>query len=50
MKVAVISYMYESLLESKINDFIKNKKVIDIKFSTANGTGTTKYSALIMYK
>ena len=36
----------EDRLDDKINDFIKDKKIIDIKFTSVNNRAT----ALIIYK
>lgn len=52
MKVKIFSYNYTNDLEEQVNNFIKDKEVIDIKFQV-NYTGintNTKYSAFIMYK
>lgn len=46
MKVKIFHDYYLSNLEKHINDFISDKKVIDIKY----GHTTYNYSALIMYK
>lgn len=62
MKVKVIEdYLiseanYDNVLDEKINDFIKDKKVVDIKYQTfVFKSGYTGYplihqSALIMYE
>ena len=47
MKVELIAETFSFEFKDKINDFIKDKQIIDIKFTT-NAT-TTKY-ALIMYE
>lgn len=52
MKVKILCDSYMMELEDKINDFIKDKEVINVSFSDAcSGSdilGT--YSALILYK
>lgn len=53
MKVKIFSYNYTNDLEEQVNNFIKDKEVIDIKFEvTYSGTTNVnpKYSALVMYK
>lgn len=52
MKVKILYDNYMSGLEDMINEFIKDKKVIDISFSDAcsNGGILGVYSALILYK
>ncbi|MGL5191691.1 MAG: hypothetical protein ACRC7S_18780 [Cetobacterium sp.] len=47
MKVKLIANMYFDNLQNEINDFIKDKEIIDIKFSV---TTTNLKSVLIMYK
>ena len=37
-------------LEDRINDFIKNKKVIDIKYSNWSNESEDEDSALVMYE
>jgi len=44
MKVKLIYSIYG--IESKVNEFIKNKNIIDIKYQKENGNE----SALIMYE
>lgn len=40
-----------SNLDNQINDFIKNHKVIDIKFSSVrNQFNQTEFSALVIYE
>ena len=46
MKVKIFSGVSSSFFEDKVNDFIKNKEIIDIKFQKEDKT----YYAFIMYK
>lgn len=42
---------FSSRVENELNEFIKNKKVIDIKHSLGgDGQGTVVISALVMYE
>ena len=54
MKVKVIDVEHEKDLEDEINEFIDNKEVFDIKFSTSVAiSGEDQiycFSALIMYE
>lgn len=52
MKVKILYDSYMMELEDKINDFIKDKEVINVSFSDAcSGSGIYgMYSALILYK
>ncbi len=54
MKVKVFDEAHESDLEHSINEFIKEKEIIDIKFSSAVGVFSEEqiycFSALIIYK
>lgn len=52
MKVKILYDNYMTELERKINDFIKDKEVINISFSDAcSDDGIIgSYSALILYK
>ena len=54
MKVKVIDEGHEKDLEDEINDFIYDKEVYDIKFSTAVAVSGEDqifcFSALIVYK
>ena len=53
MKVKCIDEQHEDDLTSAINDFIKDKKIYDIKFSTScfknNDEQIYCFSALIIY-
>lgn len=46
-KVKLISSKDEKGFENEINEFITNKSIIDIKFTT---TDHPRFSALILYK
>lgn len=52
MKVKVISYLgSDEMFEGRVNEFIKNKKIIDIKFtSIIMPSMNLCHSALIMYE
>lgn len=51
MKVKIISYSYITGLEERINEFIKNKEVVNISFSDAtSGDLLGTYTALILYR
>ena len=54
MKVKVFDEDHEEDLESKINEFIIDKEIIDIKFSVSVSVFSEEqiycFSALIMYK
>lgn len=56
MKVKIIDGLDTSNVEDKINDFIKNKEIIDIKYQINSNQGQSCLvgiviiSALIMYK
>ncbi len=54
MKVKVIDVEHEKDLEDEINDFIFDKEVYDIKYSTSVAVSGEDqifcFSALIMYK
>ena len=54
MKVKVIDTEHEKDLEEEINDFIEDKEVYDIKFSTAVAVSGEDqifcFSAMIVYK
>lgn len=48
MRVKIISDTWPDELERQVNDFIKNRCVIDIKFQAGEGTAPTK-NAMIMW-
>lgn len=48
MKVKIFTDYYEDKVELRVNDFIKDKKVIDIKFSTTHSY--IRYSCCIIYE
>lgn len=55
MKVKIFDCEHESDLEKKVNEFIENKEIVDIKFSTAimideKSEQIYCFSALIVYK
>lgn len=54
MKVKILNKTWDENVEdftARINDFIKSKKVIDIKYSTcADNDGDLYRNVLIMYK
>lgn len=54
MKVKIIDDVYTSNLQDEINDFIKDKKIIDIKYQINSCQGNlgliNTISALIMYE
>lgn len=54
MKVKVIDEGHEKDLENAINEFIKDKEVIDVKFNVSIGISGEEqiycFSSLIMYK
>ena len=54
MKVKIFDEDHEEDLENKINDFIEDKEVIDIKYSVSVSVFSEEqiycFSALIMYK
>ncbi len=54
MKVKVFDESHEKDLENSINEFIKGKEVVDIKFSVSVGIFSEEqiycFSALVMYK
>ncbi len=58
LKIKVIQEVYQDIFEKEINEFIKDKMIVDIKYSTStaqNKTGLINstvcvQSALIMYK
>ncbi|WP_289683281.1 sporulation protein Cse60 [Lactobacillus intestinalis] len=56
MKVKIIDGLDTSNVEDKINDFIKNKEIIDIKYQINSNQGQSCLvgiviiSALIMYE
>ncbi|WP_461240667.1 sporulation protein Cse60 [Paucilactobacillus sp. N302-9] len=52
MKVKLFRYggLQISPLDDAINNFILNKKVIDIKYQMTQGNGLYMFSALIMYE
>ncbi len=50
MKVKTIRSSYESEFDKLVNNFIKNKTIIDIKFSVGSDYGSLKYCAMIIYK
>jgi len=54
MKVKIIDVEHEKDLEDEINEFIKDKEVLDIKFSTSIAVAGEDqiycFSALIMYE
>lgn len=53
MKVKIFDENHEKDLEEKINDFIENKEVIDIKYQVAIAVSGEEqiycYSAIIIY-
>lgn len=50
-RVKTFSNTLLSNLDNQINDFIKNCKVIDIKFSSVrNQFNQTEFSALVIYE
>lgn len=54
MKVKIFDFQHEIDLEKAINQFIKDKEIIDIKYQISNfydgKNQIYTYSALIMYK
>ena len=54
MKVKIFDEDHEEDLENKINEFIENKEVIDIKYSVSVSIFSEEqiycFSALLMYK
>ena len=54
MKVKIFDFEHEKDLEDSINEFIKDKTLIDIKYSVSNSIYGEEqiycYSACIMYK
>ena len=54
MKVKIFDEDHEEDLESKINDFIEDKEIIDIKYSVSVSVFSEEqiycFSALILYK
>lgn len=51
MKVEIIEDNNHTNLEWKINNFIKNIKVVDIKYKIFNRSGISNmYNAMIMYE
>ena len=54
MKVKIFDEDHEEDLESKINDFIEDKEIIDIKYSVSVSIFSEEqiycFSALILYK
>lgn len=54
MKVKIIDEGHEKDLESAVNEFIKDKEIIDIKFQVAVGVFAEEqifcFSAMILYK
>lgn len=51
MKVKIIKFSgSEGIFEELINDFIKDKKIIDIKYQSNLTNIFTIYSALIIYE
>lgn len=51
MKVKLVKHTFSKTFEQDVNDIIKNKRVIDIKYSIALlESGDILYTALIMYE
>lgn len=50
MKVVIFSNRYYGELERRINNFIKDKTIIDIKFSPVSNLGDVNFYAMIIYK
>lgn len=50
MKVKIIRSAYYSEFENDITDFIKDKNIIDIKFSVGSDYGMMNYCVMIIYK
>lgn len=58
LKIKVIQEVYQDIFEKEINEFIKDKMIVDIKYSTSTAKKKTDLitstvcvqSALIMYK
>ena len=54
MNVKIFDEDHEEDLENKINEFIEDKEIIDIKYSVAVGVFSEEqifcFSALVMYK
>lgn len=54
MKVKIFDEDHEEDLESKINDFIEDKEIVDIKYSVSVSVFSEEqiycFSALILYK
>ena len=50
MKVEIIRSGYYEELENEVNDFIKDKAIIDIKFTAGSDYGSLIYFAMIIYK
>ena len=54
LKVKIFDFEHENDLETAINEFIKNKKIIDIKYQIshfyAGNEQIYSFSALIMYE
>lgn len=50
MKVKIFYKRYYCDLEGTINDFIKDKNIIDIKFSTESNIGYEYFYAMVIYK
>lgn len=50
MKIKIIKSAYYSEFENDITDFIKNKNIIDIKFSVGSDYGMMNYCVMIIYK
>ena len=50
MKVEIFFGRYYGELERKVNDFIKNRTIIDIKFSPVSNLGDVNFYAMIIYK
>ncbi len=54
MKVKIFDYEHEFDLEKNVNEFIKSKKIVDIKYSTSHFSILDEqiysFSALVMYE
>lgn len=50
IKVKIIKSAYYSEIENDITDFIKDKAIIDIKFTAGTDYGSLIYFAMILYK
>ena len=49
MKIKLIESNKPGIFESKLNEFIKDKKVVDIKYATNIGGFGSWWSALVLY-